>query len=72
MGVEGSPAPPTAEAIRAAEGLRGPSGWIPGTGTDDPVLGYAVQTMISRVYFKRYIDTMRKLQTVAEALALST
>jgi CRP-like cAMP-binding protein len=31
---------------------------------DDPILGYAVQTAISRVYFRRYIDTAQKLQAV--------
>jgi CRP-like cAMP-binding protein len=37
---------------------------------EDPVLGYALQTLISRVYFKRYVETMKKLQTVVGALAL--
>jgi CRP-like cAMP-binding protein len=31
---------------------------------EDPVMGYALQTFISRVYFKRYIDTTQKLQAV--------
>jgi CRP-like cAMP-binding protein len=31
---------------------------------EDMVVGYAVQTLISRVYFKRYIDTMHKLQAI--------
>jgi len=28
---------------------------------DDLVMGYAIQTLISRVYFKRYVETMGKL-----------
>ena len=28
---------------------------------DDPLMGYAIQSRISEVYFKRYIDTMAKL-----------
>jgi CRP-like cAMP-binding protein len=31
---------------------------------EDPVMGYAVQTLISRIYFKRYLDTMQKLQAI--------
>ena len=31
---------------------------------EDLLMGYTVQTMISRIYFKRYIDTMNKLQTI--------
>jgi CRP-like cAMP-binding protein len=37
---------------------------------DDLVMGYAIQTMISRVYFKRYIDTMKKLQVVVQSVPL--
>jgi CRP-like cAMP-binding protein len=31
---------------------------------DDPRMGYAVQSHISRVYFDRYMETMKKLQAV--------
>ena len=31
---------------------------------EDMVVGYAVQTLISRVYFQRYVDTMQKLQAI--------
>ena len=37
---------------------------------DDLIMGYAMQTMISRVYFKRYIDTMRKLQEIVQSIPL--
>lgn len=37
---------------------------------DDPIMGYAIQTLISRVYFKRYVDTMRKLQSVLRSIPL--
>ncbi len=37
---------------------------------DDLVMGYAVQTMISRIYFKRYVDTMRKLQAMISSIPL--
>jgi CRP-like cAMP-binding protein len=37
---------------------------------EDLVMGYATQTLISQVYFKRYIDTMKKLQAVVHAIPL--
>ena len=37
---------------------------------DDLVMGYTIQTMISRVYFKRYLDTMRKLQAIVQSIPL--
>jgi len=33
-------------------------------------MGYTIQTMISRVYFKRYLDTMRKLQAIVQSIPL--
>jgi len=37
---------------------------------DDLVMGYAIQTMISRVYFKRYVETMNKLQVIVQSIPL--
>jgi CRP-like cAMP-binding protein len=34
----------------------------------DPRMGYAMQRRISQIYFGRYLDTMRKLQTVVMSL----
>ena len=31
---------------------------------DDMMMGYAVQSMISEIYFKRYLETMKKLQAI--------
>jgi CRP-like cAMP-binding protein len=31
---------------------------------DDPRMGYALQSRISEIYFRRYIDTMQKLQAI--------
>ena len=39
---------------------------------EDPVMGYAVQMLISRVYFNRYIETMRKLQSIVMNLPLES
>ena len=30
----------------------------------DPRIGYIIQSGISRIYFKRYIETMEKLQAI--------
>lgn len=37
---------------------------------DDPALGYQVQTLISRVYFKRYLSTTHKLQSILRSMPI--
>ena len=37
---------------------------------DDPRMGYAIQSKISEVYFKRYLDAMRKLQAIVMNIPL--
>ncbi len=37
---------------------------------DDPIMGYAIQTLVSRVYFKRYVETMHKLQSIVQSIPL--
>ena len=37
---------------------------------EDLVMGYTIQTQISRIYFKRYIETMNKLQSIVMNLPL--
>ena len=36
----------------------------------DLLMGYTIQTQISRIYFQRYIDTMNKLQSIVLNLPL--
>jgi len=36
----------------------------------DLVLGYTIQTQISRIYFHRYVETMKKLQSIVLNLPL--
>lgn len=31
---------------------------------EEPQMGYAIQSKISKIYFKRYIETMEKLQSI--------
>ena len=38
----------------------------------DLLMGYTIQTQISRIYFKRYIETMKKLQSIVMNLPLET
>jgi CRP-like cAMP-binding protein len=38
----------------------------------DLLMGYTIQTQISRVYFTRYIETMKKLQSIVMNLPLET
>jgi len=38
----------------------------------DLLLGYTIQTQISRIYFNRYIDTMKKLQSIVLNRPLET
>ena len=38
----------------------------------DLVMGYAIQTQISRLYFKRYLDTMKKLQAIVMNLPIES
>ena len=35
---------------------------------NDPVMGYAIQSRISQIYFKRYIETMDTLQNLIVSL----
>ena len=37
----------------------------------DLMTGYAVQTLISKVYFKRYLETMKKLQAIVQSISLA-
>ena len=36
----------------------------------DLIMGRAIQTLISRVYYQRYLQTMNKLQAIAESIPL--
>jgi CRP-like cAMP-binding protein len=38
---------------------------------DEPLLGYTIQQLVSRVYFLRYLETVTKLQSVLHSLPLA-
>jgi len=62
----------TAQCTEDSKLLKIPAAALKQLLDDDPVLGYAVQTMISRAYFKRYIDTAQKLQAVLRIMPVDT
>ena len=37
---------------------------------EDLLMGYSIQTQISRIYFQRYVETMKKLQSIVMNLPL--
>jgi len=39
---------------------------------EDLVMGYAIQTHISRIYFNRYLDAMKKLQAIVMNLQVES
>jgi CRP-like cAMP-binding protein len=62
----------TAQCTRAARLLKIRSATLKELMDRDLPMGYAVQTQISRIYFSRYIDTMRKLQSIVMNLPIET
>lgn len=38
---------------------------------EELIMGRAIQALISRVYFQRYLETMKKLQAVVQAIPLA-
>jgi CRP-like cAMP-binding protein len=39
---------------------------------EDLLMGYTIQTQISRIYFNRYVETMKKLQSIVMNLPLES
>jgi hypothetical protein len=39
---------------------------------EDLLMGYVMQRRISEIYFKRYLDTMKKLQAIVMNLPIDT
>ena len=58
----------TAQSIGESRLLKIRAQAFKGLMDDDPRMGYALQRRISQIYFRRYLDTMRKLQTVVMSL----
>ena len=60
----------TAKCAEDSRLLRIKAGTLKRLMDEDLVMGYAIQTLISRVYFKRYLETMNKLQAVVQSIPL--
>jgi CRP-like cAMP-binding protein len=62
----------TAQCTHDTRLLKIQSGTLKELMDKDLPMGYAIQTQISRIYFSRYIDTMRKLQSIVMNLPIET
>jgi CRP-like cAMP-binding protein len=60
----------TAQCSEASELLRIEASVLKRLMDQDLKMGYALQTQISKIYFKRYVDAMRKLQAIVMNLPL--
>lgn len=60
----------TAQCSQDSELLRIESAALRELMDADLVLGYALQTRLSAIYFGRYVDTMRKLQAITMSLPI--
>ena len=62
----------TARCTRDARLLKIESVTLKDLMDEDLVMGYTLQTHISRIYFVRYIETMKKLQAIVMNLPIET
>ncbi len=62
----------SAQCLERSELLRIDAGLLKRLMEDDLPMGYALQTEISKTYFNRYLDAMRKLQAVVLNLPLES
>ncbi len=61
----------SAVCTEAAELLKISAAGLKRVMDNDLTVGYPMQRMISRTYFTRYLDTMKKLRTIAESIAIT-
>ncbi len=60
----------TARCVKPTRLLKIRSAALKGIMDGDPILGYTLQAEISRAYFLRYIETMRKLQAIVQSVPI--
>jgi CRP-like cAMP-binding protein len=60
----------TAQCVTACELLRIQASVLKQLMDKDAPMGYSIQRQISRIYFQRYIDAMKKLQAIVQSLPL--
>lgn len=61
----------TAQCMEDAELLRVGTSVLKRLLDDDPRMGYAIQSKISEIYFRRYMEAMRKLQAIVSNIPLA-
>jgi CRP-like cAMP-binding protein len=54
----------TAQCVEDSKLLRIEASVLKQLMDNDPRMGYALQTRFSKIYFRRYVDTMQKLQAI--------
>jgi CRP-like cAMP-binding protein len=62
----------TAQCVEDSDLLRIEASVLKRLMDQDLKMGYALQTRISKIYFRRYVDTMRKLQAIVMNLPLES
>jgi len=62
----------TAQCTKESEILRIESSVLRNILDEDPRMGYAIQSQISKMYFQRYIETMKKLQAIVMNVPVET
>ncbi len=60
----------TAQCTEACELLSFKASVLKGLLEDDPRMGYAIQSKISEIYFRRYVEAMNKLQAIVMNIPL--
>ncbi len=58
------------ECVEDSEVLRIDAGQLRSILEENPVVGCAIQQRISQIFFKRYVETMERLQSVVQAMPI--
>jgi signal-transduction protein with cAMP-binding, CBS, and nucleotidyltransferase domain len=59
-----------AECVEDSEVLKVEGGVLRQILNENPAVGYRIQKRISQIFFKRYVEAMERLQSVAQAVPL--
>ena len=58
----------SAKCMRETKLLRIPTAALDDVLMEDPRLGYAIQSRISRYFFKRYLESMKRMQSIVMSI----
>lgn len=62
----------TAQCMEDSEIIKIDASVLKGLLVEDPSMGFFIQSQISQIYFKRYIETMEKLQAIIMNIPLES